>query len=199
MSTPTTALDPARVLADPAAAPRWAAQTAAWIRDEVCAPAPALGRPGALCPYVPAALRRHHIELVESALPGDDPEALDAQLLALAVEFREDAAARPAAEALLRCRVVVYTALDGRGELLTGVRTRVKPLLLARGLTTGEFFPASPDASVRNADVTVARSPWPALALRHSTPHDELFLAGRPELHRVFRAAGPGIDTRAAS
>ncbi|WP_412077493.1 DUF6875 domain-containing protein [Streptomyces xanthophaeus] len=193
-----TVLDAARVLADPAA-PAWAAETAAWIRDEVSGPAPALGRAGALCPYVPAALRRHHIELVECPLPPTDPGALDRWLLAGAAEFRADTARRPSAEALLRCLVVVHTGLAGQEALLTGVRTRVKPLLLADGLTTGEFFPASPDTSVRNAEVPVARSPWPTLALRHSTPHDELFLAGQPELHRIFRAAGPGIDTRTAS
>ncbi|MGW4057590.1 DUF6875 domain-containing protein [Amycolatopsis sp. NPDC004747] len=193
MTGPDTAFDAAGVAADPTA-PEWAVRTAGWIRDEVAAPAPALGRPGALCPYIPAALRRRRVLLVECGLPGSDPAALDGWLLARAARFRRRAAALPPAEALLSCLVVVYTAPSADGALVTGVRERVKPRLLAEGLTTGEFFPRSPDTSVRNAGLPVARSPWPALALRHSTPHDELFLAGQPPLHRIFRASGPGID-----
>ncbi|MEU9132854.1 DUF6875 domain-containing protein [Kitasatospora sp. NPDC048540] len=198
MSTPTEPMDAARALDDPPA-PDWAVRTAAWIRDEISVPVPELGRPGALCPYVPTALRRGHIELSACTLAGEDPQALDAALLGHAADFRTRVHELKPAEALLRCRVVVFTALEGRGDLLTGVRTRAKPLLLAVGLTVGEFFPASPDTSIRNSEVPVARSPWPSLALRHSTPHDELFLAGQPELHRIFRAAGPGIDTRTAT
>ncbi|MEV6823578.1 DUF6875 domain-containing protein [Amycolatopsis sp. NPDC051102] len=193
MTGPDTTFDAADVVDDPTA-PEWAVRTAEWIRDEVAAPAPALGRAGALCPYIPAALRRRQVVLVECRLSGADPAALDSWFLARAARFRREASARPPAEALLSCLVVVYTTLTGNEALVTGVRERVKPRLLAEGLTTGEFFPRSPDTSVRNAGFPVARAPWPALALRHSTPHDELFLAGQPPLHRIFQASGPGID-----
>lgn len=191
----TAALEVSGVLADPHA-PAWATDSARWIRDEVGASAPELGRPGALCPFVPAAQRRGRIFLVECRLTGADPAELDRHLFTVAAGLRRAAATSEPGDRLLLSYLVVYTALGDPRTSLTALRRRVKPGLLAMGLTAGEFYPMSPDTSVRNAAVPVARSPWPALALRHSTPHDELFLAGQPDLHEVFRAAGPGIDTR---
>lgn len=191
------ALNASRVLADPAA-PAWAADTARWARDELGRAVPALGRPGTLCPYMPKALREERVELLDCPLPGVCAADLATHLKRAAREFAEEAGRLEPAEALLSCRIVVYTALAVPDRVLTEVRRRVKPLLLAQGLTTGEFFPENDDRSVRNATVPIARSPWPALVLRHSTPHDRIFLADQPELYRLFREAGPGVAATAA-
>ncbi|MEU4208989.1 DUF6875 domain-containing protein [Streptomyces sp. NPDC026206] len=193
----TSALNASRVLGDPAA-PAWAAETARWARDELGAPVPGLGRSGTLCPYMPRALHEQRVELIECALPGICATDLATHLRRSAREFAEEAGRLAPAEALLSCRIVVYTALAVPDRVLTEVRRRVKPQLLAQGLTTGEFFPESDDRSVRNPAVPIARSPWPALVLRHSTPHDRIFLTDQPELYRVFREAGPGINAAAA-
>ncbi|MCA6095649.1 hypothetical protein LE181_26250 [Streptomyces sp. SCA3-4] len=199
MPFPSTGIpvNASRVLDDPTA-PAWAAETARWARDELGTPVPALGRPGTLCPYMPRALREERVELTECGLPGVCATDLVTHLRRSAREFAEEAGRLAPAQALLSCRIVVYTALAVPDRVLTEVRRRVKPHLLAQGLTTGEFFPENNDRSVRNPTVPIARSPWPALVLRHSTPHDRIFLADQPDLYRVFREAGPGITATAA-
>lgn len=46
------------ILESPDSHEKWAVDMARWVRDDVASPLPELGRSGALCPFVPAALRK---------------------------------------------------------------------------------------------------------------------------------------------
>lgn len=172
----------------PADAP-WAAALAAWVADVVAAPEPALKRRGAVCPFLPPALDRDLVGLVDA---GDVPATVDALSARMHDELDAFLRAAPRGSAdgqQLRSVLVAFPQLgeDG-GEMVREVRVRVKPAFLARGATCGEFYPVSEDRSVRNPEHRVARSPVPCIAIRHATPHDELFLRSQPELYSVYRA-----------
>lgn len=183
------------VLRAPEAHPEWARRCAEWIATTVAVADPRLGRPGALCPFVPTALRAGTLYLLPCPLPERPREALDAFALAAAARFAAHVRAESLPRGDLLSYVVVFTALREDAGCLATVRASVKARLLGQGMTCGEFYPANPDTSVRNDGYLVARSPWPLLAIRQSTPHDELFLASQPELREVFLAAGPGVVT----
>lgn len=177
-------LNVSEILQSPLSYPDWATDMADWLETTVSAHVPDLGRPGCLCPYVPPAIQDGGLCLVACDLSADPIEHLISAVLAFGEEFAASASTR-------RSDIVVFTELQADCEILTEVRTRVKPDFLRAGVTCGEFYPSSMDMSVRNAAVPVARSPWPAIALRICTPHDEIFLRQQPSLYKIFRE-GPG-------
>lgn len=182
------------VLAAPGNFPLWAYETASWVADTVGAPSPALGRSGALCPFVPAALETGGLGLLQCDL--SDSEHVDQGVSFVretAGRFERRAFSRPLKEAVSMSWIVVFPLLRDKASVLADICLAIKPLLLSRGLTCGEFYQENSDVSVRNDQVLIARSPWPCIAIRLSTPHDELFLRRRPDLHEIFRQAGPGI------
>jgi hypothetical protein len=153
----------------------WAEAIAHWVADEVACPLPELGRKGALCPFVPQALRDgaifatldDHSDTLEAIL-----ERVRSEALRLRTTTVDNASV-----------LIVFTAPGvGQGPLLADASSALKAELLAQRMSCGEFYPDNDDRSARNPNVWVARSPLPCLALRPSTPHDRLFLADRPHL-----------------
>jgi hypothetical protein len=159
-----------------------------WMARQMAAPDPRLGRPGPVCPHLPAALAK---DLVLCCGRPWDPEESDpaAAVGALVVDAIEvfTSTVWPEAHPHLRAVVAVLTGMPGDlWSLLDSVHADLKPPAVARGLMLGQFHPASNGGAVHNADFLVLRSPYPLIVVRSMAPHDVLFLHHRPDLFRPY-------------
>lgn len=155
-------------------------QLVSWLFDTVARPHPLLGRPGPLCPFVPAALR-------QGLLFGTVAAAADHPVLAVEEQaqlFLSSPPTSPDPVAINKSLLVIF--MEVAGTALTDAVGQVKGRLITRELTCGEFYPESDDRSARTERVCVARSPVPLVAIRYLTPHDRLFLAKHPQYRPLF-------------
>lgn len=182
----------AEILAAPDNYEPWAVDTALWVRDQVSRPAPKLGRPGALCPYVPTAVERNTLTIVASDQPPQPRQALADVLLDEAGWLAEELGRTPVGRRVWVAHIVVFTQLGSAADVLAEVRAHVRPRLLRAGINVGEFFHDSPDTSVRNRHHLVGRSPWPCFALRVFMPQDETFFRMTPDSEVGYLARGVG-------
>lgn len=152
-----------------------------WIQETISKPDADLGRQGALCPYVPAALRS---QLLYGVI-ADPTQEIGEALCAQAETFHNNPSAVPGKSAELQSVLVMFPGREG-ADLHEAVAS-VKGRFIETGLTCGEFYPDSEDRSARTQMVRVARAPVPLVAIRFLTSHDELFLGSHPEYGPKFR------------
>ena len=168
-----------------AAAPHWAVGLAIWVRDTIGRPLPALGRQGALCPFVPQALTLSSLFACDG-MACDELEGLVAAVERATLRFTSDFPLQGEADRLKGLMVAFPNLQRERGRLLREVRTVVKPSLIAAGLTCGEFYEDNNDRSVRNSELRIAGSPVPCVIIRRLQSHDKIFLQSQPELYQIF-------------
>jgi Domain of unknown function (DUF6875) len=153
----------------------------AWLHGTVAAPAPQLGRSGALCPYLPATMRTG---LLFATVVGPDNSDPLAQLRRRACEFRVQPPIGSQPGAINKALLVLF---PGRlNAQVAALAAEIKLDLITAGMTCGEFYQDNDDRSARNPAVRVATSPVPLIALRYLTTHDELFLASQPQYYAAF-------------
>ncbi len=157
-----------------------------WLTGYLAQPHPAVGRDGAVCPFVEPALQAGSVEIQVWDLPADPGEAdlVDA-IDRAAAEFRRlDFAGR---NPTLHALVVVLPDLAGDQLDRLDAAQAVRKTELARdGLMLGQFHPRCPEPAARNPDFLVGRSPLPMIALRHMAFHDVLFLHERPDWFEAY-------------
>jgi hypothetical protein len=157
-----------------------------WLTDYLARPHPAVGRDGAVCPFVEPALQAGSVEIRVRELPAD-PTAADlvGAIDRAVADFRglDFAGRNPTLHAL----VVVFPDLpDDRLELLDAAQAQRKTALAVDGLMLGQFHPRCPEPAARNADFLVGRSPVPMIALRRMAFHDVLFLHERADWFEAY-------------
>lgn len=154
-------------------------ETAHWVQSVIGGQAPALGRAGALCPYVPAAISRDTLTVAESTDTAR-PDMIDT-LLDEAGWLAEQLGRTPAGERIWVAHLLVFPRIGAQPQVLTEIRTELRARLLSQGITIGEFYRDSPDTSIRNPRHSVGRAPWPCFALRAYMPQDGKILRIRPD------------------
>jgi heptaprenyl diphosphate synthase len=157
-----------------------------WVEQFVMKPHEQLGRDGAVCPFVQAAMKAETFLLenwtVEPEATVDDLVA-SVNLLADTFEARRWASRNR----MLHTMVVVLDGLaPERFHLLDDVHALAKPGLVKRGLMFAQFYPECDERAVRNPALQVARAPVPMLAMRRMAQHDVLFLDSDPEWFAAF-------------
>lgn len=166
-----------QVAARPAELPGLAV-TLDWVHRFLDRPHPALGRTGAVCPFVGGALKLDTLWLAQ--IPG---RRIDREtLVAWAGSYRDVfLALKPTDEEgrINKAIVLVFPDLDQRtaGDLISGVQRDLKPRFVAWGLMIGEFFAGNDTPGLRNPDFRPLASPLPMLAIRHMVESDLPFLA----------------------
>lgn len=158
------------------------AELLTWLRETVAQPHRSLGRAGPLCPFVPAAMTRRSLLCTVVDDAAADPVE---RILAAAEEFLSVPPVPPDPAAVTKSLLVIFPNLAEPMELPIAVES-VKETLIREGLTCGDFYPNSDDRSARSAELRVARSPLPLVALRYLSGHDELFLAEHPRYGHLF-------------
>jgi hypothetical protein len=148
-----------------------------WAQDYLSTPHPDLGRPGAVCPYVRAALRTDTMWFAEAHTEHADSEQLDATLMEFARVFGE---LEPVEEELATGKALMITFPDVRAEdaaeLLGGMLRRVKPEFVDTGLMLGPVFPDNEIPGAHNPDFRPMRGPVPLVAIRVLVETDLPFL-----------------------
>jgi len=155
-----------------------AARLLTWIRDYVGKPHPELGRNGAICPFVPTALRKHRLQLCirNDVGPEDDPRKLGVILLEHAREFQRRCPVRTH-EDELNCIVVGFPGLTGEsGTAVDFAHASQKSFLMSQGLMSSQFHSDCHKPGARNPDFELYRSPFPCLVIRPMGVHDITFL-----------------------
>lgn len=161
-----------------------------WLRDYIGAPSERVGRPGPVCPFVPAALSTDAIRF--SFHYGVD--ACDARELRLLVsaELREfKAASEPpknSGVSLDSLLVVLPDAAEQGWRRIDESYGALKDAAVGVGLMIGQFHPACAEPAVRNPAFPVSRSPIALYAVRHMAPHDALFLHAERAWFEKYRA-----------
>jgi heptaprenyl diphosphate synthase len=157
-----------------------------WVEQFVMKPHEQLGRDGAVCPFVQAAMKADTFLLENWTVEPDatvDDLVASVNLLADTFEAREWASRNRT----LHTMVVVLDGLaPERFHLLDDVHARAKSGLVKRGLMFAQFYPECDERAVRNPALRIARSPVPMLAIRRMAQHDVLFLDSDPEWFAAY-------------
>lgn len=160
-----------------------------WLAGELATPNRALGRPGALCPFVRPCLRAGALKFRAIATPASPPLDL---LLNAAIEavLDFDGLDWAGAPARLHCLIEVFPDLDlEAARLLDEVHRKLKDDVVARGLMFAQFHPHGREPSARNPELNVGRGPVPVLVFsatcrpRHSVPRaSRMLVRGIPSV-----------------
>jgi len=147
-----------------------------WIRGFLARPHPQLGRPGLVCPFVPAALKLDTIRLAE--MPDATPSF--ERLSAIITEYRSvflktEPVSGP--DAMNKVFLIAFPTFGpAETAVIEKVQSTLKRYFVDMGLLVGEFHPANNGPGLHNIDFLPLRSPIPMLAIRHLVESDLAFL-----------------------
>jgi Domain of unknown function (DUF6875) len=148
-----------------------------WLRNFLAKPHPALGRPGAVCPFVPLALRLNTIWLTEVPTANPDEEQIKEIVMKCRDLFLE-LEPRIGENAEFKSILIVFTGLakEDAPRFIDGIQHMLKPYFVKAGLMIGEFHQSNNTPGLHNPEFFPLRSPIPMLAIRFMVESDIVFL-----------------------
>jgi hypothetical protein len=174
---------------------------AVWARNFLTRPHPALGRPGAGCPWVEKSIQRrlYHLTLMHEA-----HLRVDAVKRTFHVMREHFLRLEPTAfsEAQFKTLVTIFTGLpfskEQEAEFISGLHEHLKPSFVSEGLMLGEFYPNNLKTGLRNPAWHPLRASPPMLVIRCMVKPDIAFLHDRKEfilayLHRFQQEGGTEV------
>ncbi|MBE8991682.1 hypothetical protein IQ275_32080 [Nostoc sp. LEGE 12450] len=152
-------------------------ETIEWVKSFLARPHPNLGRPGAVCPFVPYSLKSNSIRLAVIRTKYLYPEQLEEIVgrykdIFLKMEVKEQELEINKAFLLIFPDVHIEDAC----KLIDSVQQKLKPLFVESGLMIGEFHKRNETPGMHNPDFRPLRSPIPLLAIRFMVEADLPFL-----------------------
>lgn len=161
----------------------------AWLTEFVMRPHPDLGRAGAVCPFVEAAVRSDSL-IVEEVRTSRSNAAEVVDKAAGDALVRFNGLPWPsAANRHLPALVLVFPDLPAvQHRLLDEVQARHKSSYVEAGLMLGQFHPQCEEPAARNPAFRPSRSPIPLLAVRRLAFHDIVFLVEKFEWFHAYDA-----------
>jgi uncharacterized protein DUF6875 len=152
-------------------------QLTEWIRQYITKPHSQLGRSGAVCPFVPAALNFQSlwVSIVDWS-PQDEAEACDLLKMYLSIYQSLEPEVEEGKD--LRTLIVAFPMLKQRNipAFIDAVHAATKPSVVDLGLMLGEFYPESLSPGIHNSQFYPLRSPMPLFVYRQMVPADLMFL-----------------------
>jgi hypothetical protein len=160
-----------------------------WLQNYVAAPSERIGRPGPVCPFVPAALSDNAIRFgFYYGVDGTDPDEVRSLLIDELREFNRTAAPPNRAGTSLSSLVIVLPDTASPGwATMDAVYEDLKEFAVTSGLMVGQFHPDCDERAVRNPAFPVSKSPVGLFAARRMAPHDVLFLHSDPRWFCVYQ------------
>jgi hypothetical protein len=156
-----------------------------WVEEYVCRPNPRLGREGPVCPFVARLVEADALRVeVDDSLDGADAAAMEARVRAAIPVFD----AMPHARGRKALVLIFPKVVADDGAILDRVQAALKPECVAKGLMVGQFHPLSTEPGARNPDFHANRAPIAAIALRHMSHHDIVFLGHDPDMFREYQS-----------
>ncbi|QHG17952.1 DUF6875 domain-containing protein [Nostoc sp. ATCC 53789] len=152
-------------------------ETIEWVKSFLARPHPNLGRPGAVCPFVPYSLKSNSIRLAVIRTKYLYPEQLEEIVgrykdIFLKMKVKEQELEINKAFLLIFPDVHIEDAC----KLIDSVQQKLKPLFVESGLMIGEFHKRNETPGMHNPDFRPLRSPIPLLAIRFMVEADLPFL-----------------------
>ncbi|MEH2411977.1 DUF6875 domain-containing protein [Nostoc sp.] len=152
-------------------------ETIDWVKNFLGRPHPNLGRPGAVCPFVPYSLKSNSIRLAVIRAKDLYPKQVEDIVggyrdIFLGTELKEQELAINRAFLLIFPDIHIEEA----SKLIDSVQQKLKPLFVESGLMIGEFHKRNQSPGLHNPDFRPLRSPIPLLAIRFMVEADLPFL-----------------------
>ncbi|MEH2261470.1 DUF6875 domain-containing protein [Nostoc sp.] len=154
-----------------------------WVKNFLGRPHPNLGRPGAVCPFVPYSLKSNSIRLVVIRTKDLYPEQLEEVVgryrsIFLGMEVKEQELA------INKAFLIIFPDIDERAyQVIDNVQQKLKPLFVESGLMIGEFHKRNESPGLHNPNFRPLRSPIPLLAIRFMVEADLPFLLSPTDPH----------------
>ncbi|WP_334830181.1 DUF6875 domain-containing protein [Nostoc sp.] len=158
-----------------------------WVKNFLGRPHPNLGRPGAVCPFVPYSLKSNSIRLAVIRTKDLYPEQLAEVVghyrnIFLGMEVKEQELA------INKAFLIIFPDIDeGAYQVIDNVQQKLKPLFVESGLMIGEFHKRNESPGLHNPNFRPLRSPIPLLAIRFMVEADLPFLLSQTDPHLRIR------------
>ena len=154
-----------------------------WAKTFLARPHPDLGRPGAVCPFVPHALKLNSIRLAAIRAKNLESSQVEEIVLGCRNIFLEiEPQERESAINKVVLLVFPDIHIDDTDKLIDGVQQKLKPLFVKTGLMLGEFHNRTESPGLHNPHFRPLRSPIPILAIRYLVESDLPFLVSTDNL-----------------
>ena len=154
-----------------------------WAKTFLARPHPDLGRPAAVCPFVPHALKLNSIRLAAIRAKNLESSQVEEIVLGYRNIFLE-IEPQERESAINKVVLLVFPDLhiDDTDKLIDGVQQKLKPLFVKTGLMLGEFHNRTESPGLHNPNFRPLRSPIPILAIRYLVESDLPFLVSTHNL-----------------
>jgi hypothetical protein len=166
-------------LADPAppAVSEWEFETVKhWAENWLSKSHPDLGRTGAVCPYIGAAMKKNLFRVAFVRGNNLDHDRMVGLLDEIAAAFPVLPPA-DGPESIYKAVVVVFPDVTEFGQI-DAVQDECKTTFVERGLMVGQFYPGHQQGGLRNPNFKALDGPFAMLAVRHMVVTDYPFLCG---------------------
>jgi hypothetical protein len=177
---------------------------AAWIRAFVVRPHDELGRPGAVCPFVPRSVERRTLWLAPEQI-GDGSVPHVVELMDGYKRRLLEKGAGPTDDDGTNYNVIVVVLTDLSAERAGGVFDEVLediavPSYAEDGIVFGPFYDGDQATAIYNEDFRPFQSPVPFLFVRHGVVGDWKFFLDKEDWLRLWarRFGEQGVDALAA-
>ncbi|MBC1238277.1 DUF6875 domain-containing protein [Nostoc sp. 2RC] len=159
-----------------------------WVKTFLGKPHPLLGRPGAVCPFVPHSIRTNSIRLAVIRSKDLYPE----QIENLVKRYRDiflEMDAKEQESRISKAFLLIFPDIDieDAPKIIDSIQQKLKPLFVESGLMIGEFHKRNESPGLHNPDFRPLRSPVPLLAIRFMVEADLPFLQSPVDLHLRIR------------
>jgi hypothetical protein len=159
-----------------------------WVKNFLGRPHPNLGRPGAVCPFVPLSLKSNSIRLAVIRTKNLYPEQLEEVVgryrdIFLEIDVKEQGLVMN--KAFLLIFPDVHT--EDAPKEIDSIQQKLKPLFVESGLMIGEFHKRNETPGLHNPKFRPLRSPIPLLAIRFMVEADLPFLQTPADPHLRIR------------
>lgn len=148
-----------------------------WVREFLAKPHPDLGRPGAVCPFVPRALQLDTIWMAVARPESPDPEEIK-KIIARYREVFLSLDPVTGEDSLYKAILIIFPDVltEDAPDLIDRVQKELKPYFVEEGMMIGEFHKLNAAPGLHNPDFFPLRSPLPMLAMRFMVESDLVFL-----------------------
>ncbi|RCJ27350.1 hypothetical protein A6S26_13050 [Nostoc sp. ATCC 43529] len=159
-----------------------------WVKNFLGRPHPHLGRPGAVCPFVPHSLRSNSIRLAVIRTKDLYPE----QIENLVKRYRDiflEMDVKGQESKISKAFLLIFPDIDieDAPKTIDSIQQKLKPLFVESGLMIGEFHKRNQSPGLHNPDFRPLRSPVPLLAIRFMVEADLPFLQSPADPHLRIR------------
>jgi hypothetical protein len=152
-----------------------------WIDRFLCAPNPALGRTGNVCPYARTAILKRSLEFYRNYSSSVSGLASDME------QHLEDFLQSERSDDIYYCRLIVPEAMGDASGAIEYVQKQLKPMFVERHLMVGQFFPDCGEPGLHNRAFRPLQTPVPLIAIRHMVLSDIAFLYGNERYMAAYR------------